>query len=79
MQVVYNISLVLAILIALFFVALIVFTGKGDAMGGGGGSVRTSFHGKASFEDYLSRMTFGLGAGFIVLMIILNFVGSRIS
>ena len=77
MGILYNVLLTLGIVIAVFFTLLILFTGKGDAMSGGGSSVRTTFKGKASFDDYLSRLTLGLGIGFIALMILLNYIGSR--
>lgn len=77
MGILYNVLLTLGIVIALFFTLLILFTGKGDAMSGGGSSVRTTFKGKASFDDYLSRLTMGLGIAFIALMVLLNYVGSR--
>jgi preprotein translocase subunit SecG len=35
----------------------------------GGGSVRTSFKGKASFDDQISRWTLYLGVGFMALML----------
>jgi preprotein translocase subunit SecG len=52
-------------------------TGKGDAMSGGGGSVRTTFKGKASFDDYMSRLTLILGAAFFVLMLLIDGISNR--
>jgi preprotein translocase subunit SecG len=71
MIVVYNIALGLGILVAIVFSLLVLVTGKGDAMSGGG-SVRTSFKGKASFDDQMSRWTLILGVGFMVLMVIID-------
>ena len=71
MIVVYNIALGLGILVAIVFSRLVLVTGKGDAMSGGG-SVRTSFKGKASFDDQMSRWTLILGVGFMVLMVIID-------
>jgi len=59
------------------FALLVFVTGKGDAMSGGG-SVRTSFKGKANFEDYISRITLYLGIAFIVLMIGIDIIGNRL-
>ena len=77
MGILYNTLLTIGIAIAIFFVLLILLTGKGDAMSGGGTSVRTSFKGKASFDDYISRITMGLGIAFMAIMIILNYIASR--
>jgi preprotein translocase subunit SecG len=71
MIVVYNIALGLGILVAIVFSLLVLVTGKGDAMSGGG-SVRTSFKGKASFDDQMSRWTLILGVGFMVLMVVID-------
>jgi protein translocase SecG subunit len=73
-QVVYTVLLILAILVAIFFALMVFFTGKGDAMSGGG-SVRTTFKGKAGFEDFVSKMTLILGIGFMVLMLALDIIG----
>lgn len=70
----YNICLGIACLAAFLFIFLVIATGKGDAMSGGGGSVRTSFHGKASFDDFISRLTLILYGSFMGLMILLNYL-----
>jgi len=72
----YNILLFLALVVAVVFGGLVLITGKGDAMSGGG-SVRTTFKGKASFDDYMSRMTLILGASFFVLMLLIDAVSNR--
>lgn len=77
MHTAYNILIVVALLVALVFSALVLITGKGDAMSGGG-SIRTTFKGKASFDDYMSRLTLILGAAFFVLMLIIDGVSNRI-
>jgi len=74
-QLFYNVLLVIALLIAVLFSALVFFTGKGDAMSGGSG-VRTTFKGKASFEDQMSRYTLYLGIGFMVLMVALDTISA---
>lgn len=78
MQTAYNVLIVIAAVLAALFSALVFFTGKGDAMSGGGGSVRTSFKGKASFDDQISRVTLYMGLGFMTLMIVLDVIAHRI-
>ncbi len=73
---IYNVLLVLSVIVAILLVLMVLFTGKADAMSGGGGSIRTNFKGKAGFDDYMSRATFILGALFISLMFLLNFLAS---
>lgn len=70
----YNICLGVACLVAFLFILLVLLTGKGDAMSGGGGGVRTSFHGKASFDDFVSKLTLILYGSFMGLMILLNYL-----
>lgn len=77
MLVAYNILLVLGIIVAIAFAGLVFLTGKGDAMSGGSSSVRTSFKGKASFDDQISKVTFYLGGGFMLLMLVLDYLGSH--
>ena len=71
---VYNILLGLAFIVGFLLVTIILVTGKGDAMGGGGGSVRTTFKGKASFDDQMSQFTVGLGIAFTILILALDFL-----
>jgi len=66
------------VLIALLFTALVFITGKGDAMSGGASGIRTTFKGKASFEDQVSRFTLFLGIGFMAAMLVLDFLASQI-
>ncbi len=72
----YNLLLILGFIIAGLFSLIVLFTGKGDAMSGGG-SVRTTFKGKASFDDIMSRIAFGFGIAFMAITLILNAVSSR--
>jgi preprotein translocase subunit SecG len=67
----YRIAIGLGILVAVLFTALVVLTGKGDAMSGGG-SIRTTYKGKASFDDQISKWTLILGALFMALMLIVD-------
>jgi protein translocase SecG subunit len=73
----YNILLGLAILVAFLFALLVFATGKGDAMSGGG-SVRTSFKGKAGFEDFMSRIILILGGLFMGLTLLLDVLSNRL-
>lgn len=75
---VYNFLLFVSIVIAIVFSALVLITGKGDAMSGGG-SVRTSFKGKASFDDQMSRLTLILGVSFFVLMLFIDGVSNKLT
>lgn len=77
MQTFYNVLLGLGMVVAVVFAMLVFVTGKGDAMSGGG-SVRTTFKGKASIDDLISRMTLFLGIGFMALMLVLDIIGNRI-
>ena len=73
MEIAYRIVLALALFVAVMFALLVLVTGKGDAMSGGGG-IRTTFRGKAGFEDFLSRLILLLGGAFMVLMIGLDWI-----
>ncbi|MEA2552399.1 MAG: preprotein translocase subunit SecG [Fimbriimonadaceae bacterium] len=75
MLIFYRILLALGLIVAVGFAFLVFATGKGDAMGGGG-SVRTTFKGKASFDDLISRMTLYLGISFIIIMLGLDAVAN---
>jgi preprotein translocase subunit SecG len=77
LQIAYNILLSLGLLVAIGFALLVFATGKGDAMGGGG-SVRTTFKGKASFDDIISKMTLYLGVSFMGLMLLLDVVSNML-
>lgn len=77
MSLFYNIALIVGCVVAALFIALVYFTGKGDAMSGGTGSVRTTFKGKASIEDQISKLTLYMGIGFMALMLFLDIFASR--
>jgi protein translocase SecG subunit len=72
-----SILFVVAVIVAVLFALIVFVTGKGDAMSGGG-SVRTTFKGKASFDDFVSRLTFILGISFMALMLALDVLGNRL-
>lgn len=78
MNAAYTILLVISIIVALLFAALVLLTGKGDAMSGGS-SVRTTFKGKASFDDYMSKTTLILGISFLTLMVLLDALSNRMA
>lgn len=73
----YNFFVGLGIVVAILFAALVLLTGKGDAMSGGG-SVRTTFKGKQSFDDQMSRATLILGGAFLFLMVLIDALGNRL-
>ncbi|HZH98545.1 MAG TPA: preprotein translocase subunit SecG [Fimbriimonadaceae bacterium] len=75
MQSFYTALLVVALIVAVLFSLLVFITGKGDAMSGGS-SVRTTFKGKASFEDVMSKLTLYLGIGFMVLTLALDLISN---
>jgi preprotein translocase subunit SecG len=77
LTVLYNVLLGLGLVVAIVFALLVFLTGKGDAMSGGGG-VRTTFKGKASFDDMVSRMTLILGISFMGLMILIDVLGNAV-
>jgi preprotein translocase subunit SecG len=76
-QTFYNVALWLGIIVAALFALLVFATGKGDAMSGGG-AVRTTFKGKASFEDQISRWTLYLGIGFMALMLVIAVISNNL-
>lgn len=78
MQTFYNIALWIGIIVSIVFSLLVFATGKGDAMSGGGGAVRTTFKGKASFDDMMSLWTLWLGVGFIALMLVIDVIGNNL-
>lgn len=78
MEAFYNILLIAGVAISAVFIFLVFITGKGDAMSGGASGVRTSFKGKASFDDKISRITMILGISFVSLSIILDVIAHRI-
>lgn len=77
MQTAYNVTLVVGLIVAVVFALLVFATGKGDAMSGGG-SVRTSFKGKASFDDIMSKWTLYLGIAFMGLMVVIDVLSTKL-
>lgn len=78
MHIFYTILLAIGLIVAVGFSFLVFATGKGDAMGGGS-SVRTTFKGKASFDDIISKITLYLGISFMVIMLVLDYVSNKMS
>ena len=68
---------IVAVIVAVLFTLVVFVTGKGDAMSGAGG-VRTSFKGKASFDDIMSKLTLYLGFGFMALMLVLDLISNHL-
>ena len=77
MEILKTALFILAIIVAFMFTVLVFTTGKGDAMSGGS-AVRTTFKGKASFDDIVSKITFILGISFMALMLALDVIGYRL-
>lgn len=77
MQTAYTVLLWVSVAIAILFVLLILLTGKGDAMSGGAAGVRTSFKGKASFDDQISKITLYMGITFMGMMLVLDWLAHR--
>ncbi|WP_309714817.1 preprotein translocase subunit SecG [Armatimonas sp.] len=77
MQTAYNLLMGIGVLTAIVFSALVFLTGKGDAMSGGG-SVRTSFKGKATFDDIMSKTTLYLGGAFMLIMVLIDAISNRL-
>jgi preprotein translocase subunit SecG len=73
-----NVVLFLALIVAVVFSLLVLVTGKGDAMSGGG-SVRTTFKGKASFDDIISKWTLIMGVSFMALVLLYTVVSNRVN
>lgn len=67
---------VIACLVALGFTAMIIFLSKGDPMSGGG-QIRTTFKGRATYDDQIAKMMLGTGVLFVVLMLVLDFLAAR--
>ena len=76
-QVAYTIVLVLGLIMAVAFSLLVLITGKGDAMGGGS-SIRTTFKGKASFDDIMSNWTLYIGAGFMTAVLLADIIIAKL-
>jgi preprotein translocase subunit SecG len=73
-----KILFVVLLLVALFFIFITtVFGSKSDAMSGGSSTIRTTYRGKAGFDDAMSRMTFILGMVFIGLCLVIDILQQR--
>lgn len=77
METAYNLLLGFAVVVAVMFTLLIFFTSKGDAMSGGSG-IRTTYKGKAGFDDFVSKLIVGSAAAFCVVLIILDVLAARL-
>ncbi|MCB0824615.1 MAG: hypothetical protein KDC26_00350 [Armatimonadetes bacterium] len=70
----FNVLLILGGLVAVVLIGIVMVTGKGDAMSGGGGSVRTTFKGKASFDDKISQFILILGLSLMAILLVANII-----
>lgn len=77
MDIAYKILLGVEVFVALLLTMIIFVTGKGDAMSSGASGVRTTFRGKASFDDKVARVVVALGCTFIVLAIVLDVMAPK--
>jgi preprotein translocase subunit SecG len=77
-QATFNILHGIALVVAVGFALLIFITGKGDAMGGSSG-IRTTFKGKAGFDDFVSKTTLILGISFMALTLLLDVISSHMN
>ncbi|MEI7985882.1 MAG: preprotein translocase subunit SecG [Armatimonadota bacterium] len=77
MAILSNIILFFALAAAVVFSLLVLLTGKGDAMSGGG-SVRTNYKGKATFDDIMSKAALYLGVSFMALVLIYSVISKRV-
>lgn len=78
MKVVVSILFVLLVAISgLFIFVTVLFGSKSDAMSGGSSQIRTTFKGKAGFDDFVSRLTLYLGIAFMALCVIINVIQTR--
>lgn len=78
MQTLYNVMLILGVIVAIAFSVMVFFTGKGDAMSGGSG-VRTTFRGKANFDDFVSKLSLILGMSFMAIMLVLDVIANKMT
>lgn len=78
-QVVYNIILAVTLLVSIVYTVIVLLTGKGDAMSGGGSGVRTTFKGKAGFDDMISKLCLYLGGAFMALTLILDVIATQLA
>jgi protein translocase SecG subunit len=79
MELFYQILLVITVILGAALGVLVFVTGKGDGMSAGGGAVRTTFKGKASFDDQMSRILLFMTLGFMGLCIVLDTLAHRLN
>lgn len=78
MKVVVNTLFVLLVIVSVLFILVTVLLGsKSDVMSGGSAQIRTTFKGKAGFDDFVSRLTLYLGIAFMALCVIINVIQTR--
>jgi len=79
-EILYKIFYSGGLIVAVLFSLIVLITGKGDAMSGGSG-VRTTFKGKANFDDFMSKWTLILGValfGFVLAVdVLVNYMKAK--
>lgn len=79
-MIVAKILFVILIAVAIVFIFITtVFGSKSDAMSGGSSSIRTTYRGKAGFDDFMSRTTLIVGIVFMSLCLIIDIIQQRSS
>lgn len=76
-EIAYNIIVGISVVVAIAIIAGVFLFGKGDAMSGGSSGIRTTFKGKASFEDQIAKVTLITGGIFMLLMLILDAINAQ--
>lgn len=72
-------NVLLLVLCVIFIGITVIFGSKSDAMSGGSSQIRTTFKGKAAFDDYMSRLTLILGCLFMGLALLIDILHARAS
>lgn len=68
----------LLIVVSILFVFITtVFGSKSDAMSGGSSQIRTTYRGKAGFDETMARVTLYIGVVFMALCLIIDVIQAR--
>jgi preprotein translocase subunit SecG len=67
----------LGIVSVLFILITVIFGSKSDVMSGGSSQIRTTFKGKAGFDDFVSKLTLYMGIAFMALCVLINIIQTR--
>lgn len=78
MEIFRNVLFIILLIIAVVFTFVTtVFGSKSDAMSGGSSQIRTTYRGKPGFDDFMSKMTLGLGIVFMGLCLLVDILQQR--